>query len=105
MRSEVIESCAYYSSIELTPAYREKTLEGTNIRDEGSLMVLQLLAGNRIYDIGFYISPGDIQKQLILLYREWSTGYAAKYEENREAAEQAIADVAGAYAELAAAGY
>ena len=101
MRGEVIESCAYYSSVEVTPAYREKTLEGTNIRDEGSLMVLQLLAKNRIYDIGFYISPGDIQKQLIVLYRDWSTGYAAKYEEKRDQAEQAIADVAGAYAELA----
>lgn len=101
MRAEVIESCAYYGAQECTPAYREKTLEGTNIRDEGSLMTLKLCATNRIYDIGFYISPGDIQKQLIVLYRKWGTEYASTYEQYKSAAEQAIADVAGAYASLA----
>ncbi len=100
MRGEVIESCAYWGAQECTPAYREKTLEGTNIRDEGSLMTLKLCATNRIYDIGFYISPGDIQKQLIVLYRIWSTDFASTYEQYKAAAEQAIADVAGAYADL-----
>ena len=101
MRGEVIESCAYYSAQECTPAYREKILEGTNIRDEGSLMTLKLCATNRIYDIGFYISPGKINGQLILLYRKWGTEFASTYEQYRAAAEQDIASVASAYAKLA----
>ena len=101
MRGEIIESCAYYGAMECTPAYREKMLEGTNIRDEGSLMTLKLCATNRIYDIGFYISPGKIQGQLIILYRKWGTEYASTYEQYRSAAEQDIASVASAYAKLA----
>ena len=101
MRGDILESCAYWSAQECTPAYREKVLEGTNIRDEGSLMTLKLCATNRIYDIGFYIRPGSIDGQLIILYRKWGTEFASTYEQYKAAAEQDIASVASAYARLA----
>ncbi len=101
MRGDVIESCAYWSKQFLTPAYYEKTLEGTNTRDEGSLDTLKIIAANRIYDIGFFIEPAEMNKDLIRLYRDWSTDYASKYQEKQSAAESAIGDVMDAYSDLA----
>ncbi len=100
MRGDILESCAYWSSQECTPAYREKVLEGTNIRDEGSLMTLKLCANKRIYDIGFFIRPGNINVEVLKLYRKWSTDYASTYEQFRSAAELDIAAVAAAYSQL-----
>lgn len=101
MRGDVIESCAYWSQQYLTPAYQEKTLEGQNIRDDGSLETLKIIAANRIYDIGFFIQPGRINAELIYLYRAWSTNYASKYEAVRQTAETDIESVLEAYKDLA----
>ncbi len=101
MRGEVIESIAYYSNQHLTPAYREKTLEGQSARDDGSLETLAISAGNRIYDLGFYVRPGNITPELIYLYRKWSTEYASMYERVKGAAEMAVSDVSNAYKALA----
>ncbi len=100
MRGEVIESIAYYSKQYLTPAYREKTLEGQSARDDGSLETLKISAGNRIYDLGFYLRPGNITPELIYLYRAWSTDYASMYARVQSTAEMAVNDVATAYAGL-----
>ncbi len=101
MRGEIMESAAYYSRQYLTPAYREKTLEGQSARDDGSLDTLELSAGNRIYDIGFFIKPGNITSELIKLYRKWSTDYASMYASVEPAARTAVNDVATAYKALA----
>jgi len=102
MRAEVIESLAYYSRQYLTPAYREKTLEGQSVRDDGSLETLKITADNRIYDIGFYIKPGDITRELIQLYRLWSTDYASMYAGVKSTAEQAVKSVSDAYRDMIA---
>ncbi len=101
MRGEILESLAYYSRQYLTPAYREKTLEGQSARDDGSLQTLEISAGNRIYDLGFYLRPGNITSELIYLYREWSTDYASMYARVRETAENKVEEVADAYKSLA----
>ncbi len=101
MRGEVIESLAYYSRQFLTPAYREKTLEGQQVRDDGSLETLKITADNRIYDIGFFLRPGNITPELIGLYKKNSTDYASMYASVRTAAEMAVNDVATAYDALA----
>ena len=101
MRGEVIESLAYYSRQYLTPAYREKTLEGQSLRDDGSFETLKITADNRIYDIGFFIKPGDLTAGLIQAYRVWGTDYASLYAERKSQAEMAVKTVSDAYAALA----
>ncbi len=101
MRGEVTESLAYHSKQHLTPAYREKTLEGQDARDDGSLKTLAITSENRLYDFGFYLQPGNIPEELIALYRKWDTDYASMYERVRGAAEQSVLDVEKAYKALA----
>ncbi len=101
MRGDVIESLAYYSKQHLTPAYREKTLEGQSARDDGSLDTLEISAGNRIYDIGFFIKPGNVTPKLNNLYKEGKTDYASLYAEVKDSAEMAVSEVAAAYKALA----
>ncbi len=100
MRGDVMESLAYYSKQHLTPAYREKTLEGQEARDDGSLNTLALTAENRTYDYGFYLQPGNIGEELIQLYRNWSTDYASMYAKVKTPAETAIKNVEDAYKNL-----
>ncbi len=97
MRGEIMESLAYYSKLYLTPAYREKTLEGQEARDDGSLNTLALTAKNRTYDYGFYLQPGNVGEELIKLYREWSTDYASMYQRVEPSAQTIINDVEQAY--------
>ena len=80
MRGEITEALAYYSSIHLTPAFQEKTLKGQQVRDDESLISLEIMAGSRMYDLGYLMRPGKIDAQLIYLFRDLDTTYASTFE-------------------------
>ncbi len=99
MSGAVLEALAYYSKDIITPAYYQTTLEGTYFRDDESADMLRLLADSRFYDIGYYIQPNNINKELIYLYRNGSKDFASTFEAKRDAAEAAVEEVNDAYAE------
>ncbi len=90
MRGELIEALAYYGQKYLKPAYEEKTLKGTYVRDEESLLSLEIMAKTRIYDIGFMIKPANIHEKLILFYRDKNTAYASLLAASRAASEATV---------------
>ncbi len=97
MRGDIIEAMGYFSQKYLTPAYYEKTLVGTYVRDDESEGSLEILATTRIYDIGFYIQPANINKHLIYQYREWKTDFVSTFQSLLTAAQAAINSTNGAY--------
>lgn len=97
MRGDIIEAMGYFSQKYLTPAYYEKTLVGTYVRDDESEGSLEILATTRIYDIGFYIQPANINKHLIYQYREWKTDFVSTFQSLLTAAQAAIDSTNGAY--------
>lgn len=86
----VLEALAYYGSKLLTPAYYEKTLTGQYFRDEDSAATLELMAATRAYDIGLYVQPAGINKQLIYLFREGSKSFASTFDSHADAAKKAL---------------
>lgn len=86
----VLDALAYYGAELLTPSYYEKTLTGQYFRDEDSAATLELMAATRAYDIGLYVQPANINKQLIFLFREGSKSFASTFDSYADAAKKAL---------------
>lgn len=101
MRGEIAEGLAYLSMTYMTPAYHERTLVGTLVRDDESLEVLPLLAANRIYDYGYIAQPGKINGQLIYTFRDMKTNYMSSIEKYKTIANRDITKINGEFEKLA----
>ena len=79
---KVLETISYYSSSTIIPAYYDKTLNGTVVRDEESSPMLDIIRKNRVYDLGYFYQPGNINKELIYQFRasnaDWMSTYAKR---------------------------
>lgn len=56
--SVILEAMAFYSSSTVQPAYYETALKGKYIRDEESSAMLDIIIGNRVFDIGIFFQFG-----------------------------------------------
>ncbi len=97
----VLEALAYYGKEYMTGAYYDTTLTGQYFRDENSVATLELMAATRTYDIGFYVQPGNINKELIFLFRKGSTDFVSTFDSYKDAATAALAQVNEKYKEAA----
>ncbi|MBQ5809188.1 MAG: hypothetical protein IIW21_05475 [Clostridia bacterium] len=79
---KVIETIGYYSASTIVPAYYDKTLNGTVVRDEESSPMLDIVFAHRVFDLGYFYQPGNINKELIYQFRaenaDWMSTYAKK---------------------------
>lgn len=76
----VIELLGYHSEQILTPAYYDKTLNGTYVRDEESKDMLDIIFNNRIYDVGHLYKVSNLQETITNLLRNNNpTGLAKLY--------------------------
>ncbi len=77
---KVLETISYFSSSTIIPAYYDKTLNGTVVRDEESSPMLDIIRQNRVYDLGYFYQPANINKNLIYQFRasnaDWMSTYA-----------------------------
>lgn len=90
MSAVVLEALGYYGQETVTPAYYEATLTGQYFRDEDSEKMLTLLADSRCYDIGFYVQPDNINKELIYLFRPGSYTFASTFASHYTAASKRV---------------
>jgi hypothetical protein len=60
----ITEVLAYTSKQILTPAYYEKTLVGSVIRDEESAEMLDIIFASRVFDVGAYFKIGNYTSNL-----------------------------------------
>jgi hypothetical protein len=75
----ILETIGYYSQQYVRPAYYEKMLYGSIVRDEESRPMLDLIYANRVFDIGYYYQPANINKNLLYVFRDSSSAWASKY--------------------------
>jgi len=82
LNGKILETIGFYSASTVPEAYYEKTLNGKVVRDEESITMLQLLRESRVYDLGYFYQPGEINKNLIYRFRaadpNWASTYAAQ---------------------------
>ncbi|MBQ5809602.1 MAG: hypothetical protein IIW21_07590 [Clostridia bacterium] len=75
----ILETIGYYSQQYVRPAYYDKMLYGSIVRDEESRPMLDLIYANRVFDIGYYYQPANINKNLLYVFRADSSAWASKY--------------------------
>jgi len=83
---KVLETLCFYSSQIIVPAYYEKTLNGSVIRDEESSPMLNIIRDTRVYDLGYFYQPGNINKQLIIQFRAANADWMSTYKRLEKAA-------------------
>lgn len=93
----VLNALAYYGKQLLTGAYYDKTLTGQYFRDEDSLATLERMAATRAYDLGLYIQPANINKELIYMFREGSKDFASNFASHADAAKTALTQTDAAF--------
>lgn len=94
----VLNALGYYGQQYMTEAYYDKTLTGQYFRDEDSLATLELMASTRAYDLGLYIQPAGINKELIYMFREGSKDFASTFAGYTDAAKNYLVQVDAAFA-------
>ncbi len=97
MRGAIMQALAYYRQKYLTPAYYEKTLVGKSVRDDESVVCLDILSTSRIYDIGFLIKPADIQSLLIANFRTGRQNFANLFTRTQKQAQTALDEINNYY--------
>jgi len=82
LNGKILETIGFYSTSTIPDAYYEKTLNGKVVRDEESIPMLHILRESRVYDLGYFYQPGEINKNLIYRFRaadpNWASTYAAQ---------------------------
>ena len=98
--SIMLESLSAESKKVLLPAYYDIMLTNKLTRDEESLEMLDIIFGNRVYDVGDIYNFGDIGGQLIYMTMSYDRNMASKYESYEKSINAAIEKLVTQYNEL-----
>ncbi len=99
--SVIMEALCAESKYTLREAYYDKNLETKFLRyDEGSKKMLDIIFGNRVYDLGFINNWGNFYQGFIDLIAAGSTDFASMYSKNESVALQAIDDIVEIYSAI-----
>ncbi|MBE6640960.1 MAG: extracellular solute-binding protein [Ruminococcaceae bacterium] len=90
----IAELLGYLGKSTLTPAYYDKTLNGTHIRDEESAGSIKICFDTKVVDLGDYFSVGSYYSQLAaLLNNKQPDGFASMYEKFKNSADAQIKNI------------
>lgn len=93
----LIEAMSYESKILLTPAYYDITLLAKGFRDEESEPMLDLILKNRIYDLGYVFSWGQMLEPNFYNIAKAGTGTASSIEKQKKAFDNQMKKTLKAY--------
>lgn len=96
----VVEALAYYSRQYMTPAYYERTLTGTYIRDDESKDMLDLIFSTRSYDLGAYYNISNIGSELTAMLNTRQNTFASLCARLDASAKNQIESINSKYAEI-----
>ncbi|MBE6640974.1 MAG: extracellular solute-binding protein [Ruminococcaceae bacterium] len=98
---KVLETIGYYSTSTIVPAYYDKTLNGAVVRDEESSPMLDIIRANRVFDLGYFYQPGNINKELIFQFRAANADWMSVYKNKERAANLYLKNINKALSEQA----
>ncbi len=99
---KVLETIGYYSASTIIPAYYDKTLNGSVVRDEESSPMLDIIRQHRVFDLGYFYQPGNINKELIYQFRAANADWISVYKNKERAAALYLKNINKSLAEQAA---
>ncbi|MBQ7010543.1 MAG: extracellular solute-binding protein [Clostridia bacterium] len=97
----VAETLAWASQSTLTPAYYEKTLVGSVIRDEESADMLDIIFGTRVFDVGAYYKIGSFTSNIpSIISKNQVDTFSSTVEKATRSATVAIKNINKKFAEI-----
>ncbi len=96
----VLESLAAESKNIVTPAYYEQTLVGKYVRDEESVVTLDLILATRVYDLGWFYQIGNYNDAVMNLWRKDRTDFSSVYKPTERIAIKTLETINEAFAKL-----
>ena len=97
MTGSVLEAMACESMYTVTPAYYDITLEGKMIRDDESSEMLDIILGNRVFDLGLFYQVGGYNEEIMNLFRNNKTDFISMYEKYEKRALKKLEEINEAF--------
>ncbi len=98
--STIVEALAYYGQKVLTPALYEKTVKGSQIRDEDTARMLDIIYDSYMFDVGYYYQVGGYNSGLMNLFRSYDLGFASMFNRTKKAAEVKLKTINNNFADV-----
>lgn len=95
----ITEAIAYESYKTVKPAYYDQTLIGRDVKDEESVVCLDIIFGNRCFDVGIYYRIGTYTNKLTTLMSSRVNRFSSFYKSSESAALKEIEDLNKQFAE------
>lgn len=96
----ILETLAAESYNLVTPAYYEQTLVGKFVRDEESVVTLDIILATRVYDLGWFYGIGGYNESCMNIWRKHQTNFASLYKAVERVANNELAKINEAFAKL-----
>lgn len=96
----LLEAFAYYGKTLVTPAYYEKSLVGTYIRDDESAEMLDIIYANEVYDPGLVYLISGMKESYINLRTSRSNTFTSNYQASKDAALRDIQTINEMYSKV-----
>lgn len=100
MTGIILEDMACESMYTVTPAYYEITLEGKMVRDDESSEMLDIILGNRVFDLGLFYQVGGYNEEIMNLFRNNKTDFTSMYEKYESKAQKTLDDINEAFSSI-----
>lgn len=100
MTGIILEAMACESMYTVTPAYYDITLEGKMIRDDESSEMLDIILGNRVFDLGLFYQVGTYNERIMDLFRQNKTDFVSMYNTYEASALDKLDSINAAFAEV-----
>ncbi|MBQ1934414.1 MAG: hypothetical protein IIV03_01255 [Clostridia bacterium] len=93
------EAIAYESYNIVKPAYYDQTLIGRDVKDEESIVCLDIIFGNRCFDVGIYYRIGTYTNKLTTIMQSRTNRFSSFYKGSENAALKEIEELNKQFAE------
>ena len=100
MTGVVLEALACESLYTVTPAYYDITLEGKMMRDDESSAMLDIILGNRVFDLGLFYQVGSYNEEIMNLFRNNKKDFTSMCEKFEKKALKTLDEINTAFAEV-----
>ncbi len=95
----VLEYLAYLGQDTVLPAYYEKTLKGTYIKDDESAEMLDIIYASHVFDLGIYYRVGNLYSSLGSVFTNKKLTLTFVYTSVEKSANADIKDINAAFAD------
>ncbi|MCL2517066.1 MAG: hypothetical protein FWF15_00755 [Oscillospiraceae bacterium] len=96
----LMEEMSYQSMITVRPAYYDVSLEGKYTRDTESVEMLNIILGNRVYDLGMIYDWGGVGMLINSMSNAKADNFSSRYESIAERAQTALEKTIDEYKSL-----